>query len=138
MAVIDQLTVEIKSGNVTLQEYEVPEDEQVDRDLLDRPPPNKQVVKYLEAVSNAEFEIRCAVSPGFVFGDADYLSFRIYVDGKFVAGEHVYKAKYLARSKGRVTCTGFRAFVDGKWHRFPFTWGELVTSKTLPQRVFVI
>ena len=58
----------------------------------------KLVMKYVEAVTGSTFVVKLNVEPCFSFKDADYLGWRISVDGKFLAGP-LFKRSTLQRQR---------------------------------------
>ncbi|KAJ9609588.1 hypothetical protein H2200_005915 [Cladophialophora chaetospira] len=125
MAVIDQIKVTVRAGNQTLQEYDLPQDEQDNQ-----PVRANTTVKYLEAIANTDYELKCGISAGgFDLGEADYLSFKFYVDGKYTSSYHFRKARYRASAGSAIISQVSRAIVDGQWRGIPYRWGELITTE---------
>ena len=113
MAIVNHLSVEIRSCGAALPEYPVPAEEQIDPTLGRRA--TQHSTKYIEAISGAPYEITCHVAKGFQFGKAEYLSFRVYIDGKYSTAEHAKKENYLSDKHFSKTRRGFKASVDGVW-----------------------
>ncbi|KAF2278092.1 uncharacterized protein EI97DRAFT_441357 [Westerdykella ornata] len=114
MAVLDSypgLEVEILVNGTPLQEYVDPDEEAV---------PDR-VLKYIEATSNATFEIRCRFTSAFVWKHD--LSLDVYTDGRFACGRIVYKLRNP--SDYTTTFTGVRERNRGKCYVRPFFFSQL-------------
>ena len=134
MAILDQLKVGVKSGGAILQEYDVPLDELAGGDHSSTPTPTPRIVRYLEAISGAEYKVETSLTPGFDFGEADYLSCSIFIDGKRMTSSRLKKTLYEKGNEYTSSSShGNYATVDGVWQKFPLCWGKLLTSKSCCQ-----
>ncbi len=129
MAIVDKLSVEVTSGGQVLTEHEIPRDEVHGQTTLIPQSATKHVIKYLQAIPNVDFQIKCGIGSGFNFGAAEYLAFKVYVDGSPVMSTHAHKAKYRTNTGMTILAERSRAVVKGQWKAYALHWGELVTSE---------
>lgn len=126
MAVIDKFKVKVISGGKALLEHDAPPDVEANQ----HPSDGKTVVKYIEAIPQANYEIKCSVKRGFKFGKrATILSFMIYIDGKWISSPLATKQNYVQTGKFSTTRAGAKILAGNAWKLHPFCWSELDKSK---------
>jgi hypothetical protein len=117
MAVLDSvpgLKAEVVVAGASVQEY-VDKDEEV--------PPNT-VLKYIEAVSGAEFAVQYTLKPSFKMKHD--LEVRLSLDGKRVTGRVLYRTD--DRSKPLVISDAYDRIDDGYFTK-KFCFTDLTTGK---------
>jgi hypothetical protein len=92
--------------------------------------------KYIEAVSGANFGIKCRVLAGYRFNE-DFLSFQIFLDGQRAGGKHFFKEKHDNRM-GEATLVA-HAFMCGKDYTksLKFRFANLETRKSIVFHFFL-
>lgn len=79
---IDKAEVTISSGGSVLHEYDAPPDDDTAISDINLPHGRSTVIKYIEAIVGANFEITYSVRKDQALGKATYLAFSTYVDGQ--------------------------------------------------------
>jgi hypothetical protein len=102
MAVLDEFEVKVWVNGEVAQEYEDDEDEQLDP---------TQIVKYVEVISGAFFEIRITITPGYHVETGQGVSGEVFLDGRYQAGV-VFSQAHLSAGKTR-TVSGRRGLGPG-------------------------
>ncbi|KAJ9609590.1 hypothetical protein H2200_005917 [Cladophialophora chaetospira] len=128
MAIIDDVEITIVCGDIVVQEYAVPTDnDDVGDD--DRGCP-ATIVKYIEALPGAKFAINYSVKGEQGFGAADYLSLSTWIDGLKVTAPMIKAEDYDPQQ-------GFSRRRDGVYvgrrHMRPYQWTELSTTDERPE-----
>ncbi|KAK5212511.1 hypothetical protein LTR47_009830 [Exophiala xenobiotica] len=130
MAILGNLEVTISSGGNTLQEYDVDPGEVANIMSDSSIQPAATIVKYIEAIPGAEFQINSKITKRQDFGKADYLIFYTCVDGQkitspVITGEKLDEQGCFAYTReGALSCEG------AVWKMNPFRWKELsITDK---------
>jgi hypothetical protein len=126
MAILNQLQIRVRSGGRILPEHEIPADDEAYENDLDQPNDENRIYRYIEAIPGADYQIVANVEPRFAFGQADYLSVRLYIDGKRSGATHLTKDD-LSR-----TISGSHTTMNGVWKKLPFRWAQLITDEEKP------
>ena len=140
MAVIKGVKVAIVSGGQELKEYSPPKDKDeknnIDKDEKNDIDKANGRVTYIEATSEAKFQVRCELRKNFHFNMADCVVFEIHMDGKVIGGPLCPKPTY--QRDGRTyerTYDGQEVYVGTCWQLHPFQWGKLRTGTFLSQTI---
>ncbi|KAK5465125.1 hypothetical protein LTS15_001688 [Exophiala xenobiotica] len=134
MAVLANLEVTISSQGNTLQEYDVDPGEVSDILSDSSSQPAATIVKYIEAIPGAEFQINSKITKRQAFGMADYLIFNTYVDGQHILSPVIKWKNLDGRGCYAYTEAGVVSREEGAvWRKNPFRWRELLTSEQVSQ-----
>ena len=83
-------------------------------------------VRYVEAISGANFSIELRTNPAFEYVDYD-LRMQVFLDG--VSACSIIKDAQPETGRIKESCTGVKRCIDGTWHLEKFVFAELQTSK---------
>jgi hypothetical protein len=133
MAILANLEVTISSGGTTSHEYNVDPGEVSDILSDSSIQPAATVVKYIEAIPGAEFQINYKITGEQDFGKADYLVFETYVDGQIISSPIIRGEKLDEQGCFAYTREGAMSCEGAVWRVKPFRWRELLTSKQVSQ-----
>ncbi|KAI1616572.1 hypothetical protein EDD36DRAFT_484329 [Exophiala viscosa] len=132
MAVLDGVEFTVTSGGRDLQEYDVGADEAaVIRENLSHPD-SPHVVKYIEAIPGAEFQLKYTLKKNYSFGKANYTCFKTEIDGKKVSGPVITLQKYRRRGTFTTVRCGVYSPEGSQSKERPFYWKELLTTDEKP------
>src|ERR1700761_2081407 len=106
MAILQDFEVMVFVGDVQANEYE---------DDDEKPTALNEIVKYIEAVSGAQFTFRLRVDETFRFEKADAIAAYLYVDGEYSGGDVIPRSE-VTGSGYEQTVTGMYA-VEGRGRR---------------------
>lgn len=135
MAILNNIDISVSSDGKTVQEYQPSADDDGALNAHLSSGGRSSIVKYIEAIPGANFQIDYVVQGTQEFDKADYFAFHTYVDGQSIHSPVMAKDSYekthpryfSSRKPGR-------EFYDGsKWSMRPFYWKELLTSKSSPE-----
>ncbi|KAI1629872.1 hypothetical protein EDD37DRAFT_71211 [Exophiala viscosa] len=128
MAILDKLEVTISSDGREFQEYEADADEV---EAMKNESPHKDsphIVKYIEAIPGAEFQVNYTLMRNFSFGVGNHVSFHTRIDGETVCGPAVTQEQYDP-SLGLTTIRGgVRSGKGYQREERSFYWRDLVTT----------
>ncbi|KIV79492.1 hypothetical protein PV11_07052 [Exophiala sideris] len=135
MAILGKHEVTITSGGTVLQEHDPDADAvaavQNDSSYKDTP----IVLKYIEAMPGANFELNYALKEEFSFGKADYVVFRTSIDGKKVESPVVTIQRYCQTGAYSSSRGGVRGREGSQSQERPYYWKELLTTDEKPNAI---
>jgi hypothetical protein len=123
MAILSFYEVQVRVNDVALQEYDDDDSEQTPDPAT---PPT--VVKYVEAISGAEFSIKSKIRSGWN-QDGD-LACEISLDGNKVKSYVHSRERYLEGNDSKVI-EGVDSGSGSDWHRRKFKFADIVTGESL-------
>ena len=132
MAIIDGFEITVTSNGNVVDEYPVPSRDETLTSEHTAVLPSKHVVKYIEAIPGAKFELNYSVKRGQNFGEADYFSFQTQVDGHDILVPVAWKWKYNLWKTFFTTSDGARTRQGGRWENRPFVWTQGKTGELRP------
>jgi len=131
MAIIDKIEVTISSGGKVLEEYDPASDDNLNNHvaLAERYP--KGIVKYIEAIPGANFEINYSVKKGIRFRRADFLDLGTRVNGKSISSPIVLQNAFKENKTLTKALVGSETWDGSRWLSRRFCWRQLQTSKSI-------
>lgn len=105
MVVFDHINVKVKCRDQAAFEAELDTTEYQDDETPDREDADgsKIICRYIEVQANKFWQVKVKVSPKFDWQDADLVVARLYLDGKDVESQCLYKPKVpLGSAKARL------------------------------------
>lgn len=128
MAILKNFELTITSGGRTLQEYDVgPDEENSPDDLATLKPPS--IVKYVEAIPGANFQINYATKRRIPFGRADHLTFQTYLDGQEVWSPVMLPEHNQSGGGFHHVQEGMESERGAPEELRPYYWTEILTSE---------
>ncbi|EXJ85236.1 hypothetical protein A1O3_05911 [Capronia epimyces CBS 606.96] len=127
MAILGKVEVTISSGGKTCQEYQPSADDNGALSAYVSSKGSSTIVKYIEAIPGANFQIDYVVKGHHSFHKFDYLSLSTYVDGQSVVSPIVTEEEYKkshSRQLNRST-RGAESGAGSERKLHPFRWKEL-------------
>ena len=129
MAILDKVEITITSGGRTLQEYDVAADEIADIQNNSSHKDSPHVVKYIEAIPGANFQITYTLKTKFSFGKGNYVRLATSIDGHYVTTPTITAQQYHEAGICTKVRIGASSGRGPQWQVSPFYWKDLVTSE---------
>jgi len=131
MAILDKVEITITSGGKVLQEYDVEADEVAAIKEESSYKESSHVVKYIEAIPGAEFQLNYTLKENFSFGQANYTRFETKIDGKRLFKVVIEAERYHRAGTYTSTRSGAHSRGDARWEERPLYWKDLLISKSI-------
>ncbi|KAK4939607.1 hypothetical protein LTR10_020107 [Elasticomyces elasticus] len=132
MAILDKVEITITTGGRVLQEYDVDADEVAEIKCDSSHKDSPHVVKYIEAIPGADFQLKYTMKENFSFGQANFIAFNTTIDGKRVAGPTISCEKYRRAGIYTKIRSGIASGRGSRWEERPFYWKNLSTTDEKP------
>jgi hypothetical protein len=121
MTRLGDLEVKVEIGDTYAVEYEDDEGQVEESESV--------TTKYVEAVSGAGFGIMCRVLSTYHFNE-DFLSFQIFVDGKWAGGKRFFSTKHGNRRGQEALMRHVSVGWNNDWKRLRYRFADLRTRKS--------
>jgi hypothetical protein len=121
MTRLGDLEVKVEIGDTYAVEYEDDEGQAEESESV--------TTKYVEAVSGVGFGIMCRVLSTYHFNE-DFLSFQIFVDGKWAGGRRFFSTKHGNRRGQEALMHHVSVGWNNDWKRLRYRFTDLKTRKS--------